>query len=164
MATSAIPFPLGDGKWGANAYLTVFIAPTDVSLNRVEIQEVGQDATNVSGRYAVSIPPPNGAYIPEHLRHGTSRFAQVSCDNRWNPDAPYDMEGDHVEVSMAPPQFAGGFTWPIPANWRIPEGATNPLNGWSPQVMTVDADGVARITKFGIWVERTTNDVYRLGP
>jgi hypothetical protein len=48
--------------------------------------------------------------------------------------------------------------------WRIPGGQTNELNNWSPQVVTVDSNGATRITKFGIWVERTTNDVYTIGP
>jgi hypothetical protein len=156
--------PFYNNGWGAEAFLRVLIAPTDVSFSRVEIEEVGMDATNVSGRYAVSTPPPIGAYTPKQLRHESDVFRSISCDNRWNPYAPYDEEGDHVRTSMVAPLYAGGYTWPIPANWRIPGGPTNSLNSWSPQVVAVDDNGVTRITKFGIWVERTTNDVYTIGP
>jgi hypothetical protein len=130
----------------------------------VEIEEVGQNATDVWGRYAVSIPPPNGAYTPGILKHKSDRFVPISCDSRWHPDAPYDMAGDLVQASMIPPQYAGGYTWPIPANWRILGGPPNSLDSWSPQVVELDDNGVTRITKFGIWVERTTDDVYRIGP
>jgi hypothetical protein len=153
----------GAGHWGAEAYVRVFIAPTDVSFGRVEIEEVGLDATDVWGRYAYFLPP-NGPYSPGQLKHDPGAFRPISCDNRWNPYAPYDQEGDHVRTSMLPPLYAGGYTWPIPANWRIPGGPTNSLNSWSPQVVTADDNGVMRITKFGIWVERTTNDVYTTGP
>lgn len=151
----------GTITWGADARLRVIIAPTDVSFSRVEIEEVGQYATDVSGRYALFT---NSCYTPEQLRHISDTFRPISCDNRWNPYAAYGMEGDHVRASMNPPLCAGSYTWPIPANWRIPGGATNPLSGWSPQVVTVDSNGVTRITKFGIWVERSTNDVYTIGP
>ena len=37
--------------------LTVFFAPTDVSLYRVEIEEVGEDATDISGVPFLGHPP-----------------------------------------------------------------------------------------------------------
>jgi hypothetical protein len=147
----------------AGAYLTVYIAPTSVSFSRVELGEIARYATDVSGRYAYFLPP-NGPYSEEDLKHDAYGFKPISCDNRWNPDAPYDEGGDHIRTAMIPPLWKGSYTWPIPAQWRIPGVEARPLNNWSPQVVTVDDNSNARITKFGIWVERSPNGVYTIGP
>jgi hypothetical protein len=150
--------------WGASAHVRVVIAPTYVSFSRVEIREDQVNATDVWGRYT-EFPYDN----PENIDHDLGNFRAISCDNRWNPNA-YTLasglviEGDTLQASMVPPKYAGGFTWPISAMWQIPGGENNPLNNWSPQVATVDENGTTRIAKFGIWIERTTNDVYTIGP
>ena len=124
----------------AGMQLKVFFAPTDVSLYRVEIEEVGGYAIDLSGVYLT--------YPPEE--HISDVFRGLNDDNSWN--RLDDCEGG------AKYGYPGGFTWPIPANWRIPGGSTNPMTGWN-QVFSIDEAGTCEIDKFDRWVRRSTNNI-----
>jgi hypothetical protein len=128
------------GTPAAAMNLTVFFAPTDVSLYRVEIEEVGEDATDIWGAFL--------GHPPEH--HTSDEFRGLNDDNSWK--APDQCQGG------ARYGYPGGFTWPIPANWRIPGGPTNPMSGWD-QVFSIDEAGTYEIDKFDRWVRRTIDNV-----
>ena len=52
---STAPFLFGQGNSGAGMYIRVYVAPTYVSFYQVTMEEVGEDATNVTGYYTNSI-------------------------------------------------------------------------------------------------------------
>jgi len=142
--SSRMSYPLGEA--GAGMWLVpVVIGPTNVSFYQVQIVEVGRDATNCFGYFVVNPPSP----------HTPKPWAFLNPANQWADEAK--ISGSHV----TPPWYSGGrFEWPIPAQWRI--GSNGPPNsmttGWN-QVFDIEADGTVKISKFGKWVKRTTNNV-----
>ena len=104
------------GTMGAEMKLKVFIAPTDILLYRVEIEEVGQYAINIWGWFTNGAP-----------HHDADVFAGLNDDNSWTDECEGGADG-----------CPGGYTWPIPAKWKIPGGPTNSMNQWS-QIFSVYA-------------------------
>ncbi|MCX6884378.1 MAG: hypothetical protein NTX27_04980 [Verrucomicrobia bacterium] len=131
----------GVGLVAAQMSLRVFFGPRTVSFYRVEIEEVGLDAINVWGCFTNR--------STKDLHHSSDVFVGLNDDNSWK--GLDECEGGSST-------FPGGFTWPIPARWRIPGGEVHPMSGWS-QVMSVGEVGTFRIEKFGRWVQRSTNNV-----
>ena len=146
-------YPPGFG--GAAMKLNVYIAPTSVSFYRVQIMEVGENATNNTGFWAYDASP--NYYSTNDLRHGTA--------DAWTTPLNSDNSlpnGDTCGTPAFLPPWAGGggMTWPIPAKWKVGNnGTTNDLSGWSNQVFFMDASGTVSITKFGQTVTRTVNNV-----
>ncbi len=142
--TSLDTFPIGSSA--AGMWLNVFIKPTSVSFYRVQIMEIGQNASSISGYFLV-----NGA--PSHIGHGADNPIQLAEDNSWP---------DHASSDVYSPPWTGsgwsggGFTWVIPAVWWIGNGPTNSMTGWN-QVYTLQGNGTVRIDKFGQWVSRNTS-------
>ena len=142
----------------AGMSIHVVFAPTMVSFYRVQIEEVGLDASDVWGFFAdTNLFTVN----PEHLLHHRSDvFRDLNYDNSWVSD-------DQCQTSSVfpPPWVPGGYTWEIPGKWRV--GADGDqiviLEPWS-QIISLDSDGTMTIDKFGLWVERGTNDVIHVGP
>ena len=133
------------GKAGAIMKLRAVIGPTNVSFDHLECLEVGMDATNCTGYFA------GGA--PSHIGNGADRWLPLNAANQWEDTCAIQ------EPYVAPPwQNGGSFEWPIPAQWHIgTSGPTNSMSGWN-QVFELDADGTVKITKFGRWIQRTTNN------
>lgn len=128
----------------AGMYLDVVVQPTTVSFGQVQMMEIGEDATGISGYFVNN--PPGG--------HTTGAGA-----NQWHPIGCDNLIGDNMDhcysAVFAPPWSPGGsFTWPIPAVWRVGNGATNSLP-WSDQVFTLGSDGTVTVQKFGHSVTRT---------
>ena len=140
----------GTNYIGAGAKFRVVFAPTTVSLYRVEIEEVRGPATNAWGRFT------NAPFTPERLDHTSDRFVAVSPENNW-------VDNDACETWSLPPLDPGGYTWLIPARWRIPGDGTNAMTGWVQQV-SLDSLGTMRIEKFGSWLSRSTDEVINVGP
>jgi len=142
--TCATNFPLGMAGAGMN--LDVVIGPTNVSFYWVQIMEVGQDASNVTG-YFTNHPP-----LPHGTAQGANRWIPLdNGENRWADVASYWGCGS--------PWESGSFTWDIPAVWRVGDnGATNYMTGWS-QIMSIDGNGTMTVEKFNHAVVRSTNDV-----
>jgi hypothetical protein len=152
--TSTHTNAFGNGIGGALMNLNVWIAPTSVSFYRVEIMEIGENAINNTGYWAYNAYP--NFFSTNDLRHSTA--------DAWAPPLHDDNSlpnGDTSGTSALIPPWVGGggFTWPIPAKWRIEGGATNDLHGWSDEVFSMDANGTVSVTKFGKTVTRTVNNV-----
>lgn len=139
--TNAIP----PGKAGAIMKLRAVIGPTNVSFDHLECLEVGMDATNCTGYFA------GGA--PSHIGNGADRWFPLNAANQWEDTCAIQ------EPYVAPPwQNGGSFEWLIPAQWHIgTSGPTNSMSGWN-QEFELDAGGTVKITKFGRWIQRTTNN------
>jgi len=154
------------GTPGAAMFNYVWIGPTDVSFYRVEVSEVGCDATGVTGYFAdTNLFSTNPAAYWHHYLDGASgdwNWGEVSCRNKWGGDGieAGDMAGLQSTVArpLLPPWTSGGFEWDIPVKWRMPGGPTNPMTRWV-QKFTIDSNGTVTIQKFGKQVTRTTNDV-----
>ena len=136
------------GEAGAKMKQHAIVGPTNVSFYKVQICEVGMDATNSTGYFQCNPPPSHNS------SNGANRWIPLNPANQWEDFAT--IRGSYV----APPwQGGGSFEWPIPALWRIGStGNTNSMIGWN-QLFEIGADGTVKITKFGKWLERTTNNV-----
>jgi len=128
------------------------LMPTNVSFGMVQVMEVPRVATNAVGYYA----QPSKSEMLDHGKHGAGRWRNVGVNNR---------SDDFVRAGYnAPPWLEGGsFTWPIPVAWRVygDEGVTN-IFTQTDQRFELDADGTARVRKFGYCGERTTNSIFRI--
>jgi hypothetical protein len=134
------------GVAGAGMGNAIWIAPTSVSFYRVEIVEVGEPATNVTG-YFTNFPPSD----LDHRTHGADHWFYLTADNKWSDTAAIGP--------LLPPWLSGEFSWTIPANWKVGEsGSTNFMNGWT-QVFEIDWNGTVSINKFENTIVRDTNDV-----
>jgi hypothetical protein len=138
----------GVGVAGAGMYLDVVIGPTNVSFNRVEVMEVGQAAANMTGYFISNPPPPHGS------AQGANDWHPIACNN-----VATDGNFDHCLTPSCPGPWnpGGGFTWPIPALWKVGNGPTHSLP-WSDQVFSLQGNGTMTITKFGKSVTRTINN------
>jgi hypothetical protein len=137
------------GEAAAEMHLNVIMGPTNVSFYQVQIEEVGENATNITG-YFTNFPTAS-------LFHGTAdQFVSVNTNNT----LPFGDECQLGPLPAPPPSWsAGGFTWPIPVNWKVGDnGATNSIAGWS-QIFSMDNNATITIQKFGHSVTRTTNDI-----
>ncbi len=57
------------------------------------------------------------------------------------------------------------FPWEIPANWKVDAGPVNPMaTGWNQVFAIVDGTLTCKLQKFGLWVQRTTDNVITTGP
>ncbi|MEI7534033.1 MAG: hypothetical protein WCK57_06640, partial [Verrucomicrobiae bacterium] len=156
--------PFISGQVGAGMHLHPYMAPTSVSFYRVQCEEVGEDATNVTG-YFTNNPPfttdwlsHRGSTAPvysdgKHHGKGDDWF-QIQENNLWQEGWDNANAGP---LTYSPLQN-GGFTWDIPGKWKIDSGPTNNIaNGWD-QKFTIDSSGTMTITKFGHTVTRHTNE------
>jgi hypothetical protein len=132
--------------------LRPYIGPTNVSFYRVQVMEVGEDATAVSGYFTNHTPP-------SHIGSGADVWiTPIGQDNSW--PASYDWARS---TGWPSPWSDGGYTWIIAALWRVGNGPTNSMTGWN-QVHTIYANGTMTVTKFGHTVSRTIQGVYSHSP
>jgi hypothetical protein len=136
------------GVSGAGMFMNVVLQPTTVSFYQVQMEEIGEDASGVTGYYLNH--PPGG----HTTSRGANQWHSIGCDNLIGGSM------DHAWWSGdAPPWSPGGsFTWPIPAIWKVGNGSTHPLP-WSDQTSSLGADGTMTVNKLGHSVSRTTQDV-----
>ena len=136
-------YPLGAA--GAGMQNTVWIAPTFVSFYNVNVMEVGEDATNMWGFFL--------QWTPQQKHHNTAdHWTRLLSDNTLT-DAASMRNGGYL------PWGAGGYEWNIPQRWQVvSSGVTNSMAGCN-QVFSIDANGTARVAKYGNWIQRTTNNV-----
>ena len=124
----------------------VLISPTIVSFYRVQIYEVGENASEKTGYFLT-----NGAI--SHINHGANHWTQLSESN-WFWDS-CSLE------DLPQPWSSGSFKWNIPVWWKIDGGQTNEMPGWN-QLFWLDSSGTITIEKFGLTVSRTTNNIITL--
>jgi hypothetical protein len=132
------------GQAGAGMYIHVVMAPTDVSLYKVQIMEVGQPASSVSN-YFVGIAPPHDT------AHLANQWYQLNEDNSWKGVDDHAYSGPWAPSTMNPPSWApgGGYTWLIPVDWKVGDSApTHRISGWS-QTHSLSSDGTMIVKKFG---------------
>lgn len=142
--------PYSLGQAGAGMHIRPYVGPTNVSFYRVQMMEVGQPATGISGYFVTNAPPPHD------FDAGADHFdIQLGYDNAW--PSSYDQAKSPVFPS---PWSAGQFTWHIPPKWKIGSGPTNDLAGSWDQVFTLGADGTVTVTKFNHTVTRHTTEQY----
>jgi len=148
--TSTTANAIPSGIAGAWMHMDVTVQPTNVSFYRIEMIEIGQAATSISGYFEDHPPKP----------HDTAAGA-----NTWHPVGESNLIGDSMDNcgywgtgNLPSPYRPGSFTWPIPARWRIPGGPTNNFT-WSDQVFSIDGSGTFSVSKFGQTVTRTINNV-----
>ena len=127
------------GAAGAGGQFRVVMAPTTVSFSRVSIRELPGPATSIWGYFTT----------------GSSNLLQHTTAGNWFPLLRDNSWTDTVWSWKAPfgggyPQIwsNGGFTWVIPAQWKIGSGPTNSMSGWS-QIFNLESSGTVKITKFG---------------
>jgi hypothetical protein len=142
---STTHFALGYSAAKMHLY-PIIIGPTNVSFYQVKLMEVGEDASNITGYFLTNTPP-------SHIGNGADVWFSLSQDNSW----PIDWDWAGLWGSP-PPWSSGGFTWNIPARWKVGNGSTNSMTGWN-QIFSIDANGTVTVQKFGHGVTRTTNDV-----
>ena len=128
------------------------VCPTNVSFSNVQLIELPRVSTDAIGYYA----QPGKANLLDHGDHGAGVWIDVS---------EYNTVSDKAGVEINDPPWLGGgsFTWPIPVAWRVmgDEGTTN-LLCHTDQRFELDADGTARVKKFGYTSERKTNEVFNV--
>ena len=129
------------------------IFPTYVSFYAIEVTEIPMVSTDAVGYFA----QPEHADDLDHGKHGAyGQWSRINEDN---------STSDEVAMGFCPKPWNGGgsFTWPIPNAWRVSS------HNWATNIFThtdqrfeLDADGTARVSKFGWTGERGTNDTHRV--
>jgi hypothetical protein len=147
------------GTVAARMHLNVYVKPANVSFYQIECMEIGEDATNITGGFT-EVPNP-----PSYFTHkggpglglGDEWFS-IGADNSWQHSGD---EGWDTCFLVWPGSCPGGFTWPIPAEWRIGNDTTTEHANlhFSDQVFSVDANGTMTIQKFNTNVVRTIYNV-----
>jgi hypothetical protein len=145
--------------------------PTYVSFYKVWMEEVGEDAINITGYFADTnlwTTDPAGYLSHKGSYWGSlaDRPFQLDDNNVWENtgNAIWDTCGSGpLPVNSAGNWSPGGsFTWNIPWKWGVGvyQNIVNyETNGWQ-QVFTVDSNGKVTITKFNnLSVTRDTNNV-----
>ncbi len=138
---------------GIRVYFIIEIQPTDVPFFHLDFMEVPQIATDATGYFA----QPQYADYLDHGKHGAGE---------WNAPNDYNQLKDTVSTVLYEQPWLGGgsFTWPIPYVWRLQdeEDSGEVIFANYTQRFELDANGTARIKKFGYCAERTTNNVTRV--
>jgi hypothetical protein len=144
---------LGNRVVGAWMQLNVVMQPTTVSFYRVEMLEIGEDPTNVTGYFTNHWP------LSHDLGTKANTWHPVDQNNLIDASGGMDTCAYYGNPLMPWPWSPGGqFTWPIPAIWSIGGVTNNPLQ-WSDQIFTLDSRGTMTITKFQQTVTRTFHNV-----
>jgi len=152
IAATSSAYAFLQGEAGAGMHVQVCIAPTSVSFYRVGIKEIAGPGTNGWGYFAQTAW--NSPPIPDHSPN--RNFVQLDSNNYWGGLADYD--DCHFSISPTPPT-AGGFTWNIPVVWQIDPNTTNSLCYWG-QTNSFDVNGTVTVSKYGLKVTRTINNVW----
>ena len=141
IGTESYPF----GNAGAGMTNLLWIGPTNVSFYRVNVMEVGEDATNIWGFYS--------QWTPQQLHHNTAdHWTLLNQANQLYDHAAFAAGGLSV-------WGAGGYDWDIPERWQvIGSGATNSMTGCY-TTYSINSVGTAKVAKYGNWVQRTTNSI-----
>ena len=129
----------------------VVVAPIDVSFYNVQMLEVGENASNVTG-YFLDHPQLS------HIGNGADVWFDLDEENQW----PSSWDYANLTNWPSPWDKDGGFTWNIPAKWKVVNSTgTSPehtITGWN-QVFSIQIGGTITIQKFGHSVTRTTANV-----
>lgn len=129
------------------------VFPTCVSFYAIEVTEVPMVSTNATGYFS----QPEHADDLDHGKRGAyGQWSRINEDN---------STVDFVQMGYCPKPWNGGgsYTWPVPNAWRVAgSGLTTNVFTYTDQRFELDADGTARVSKFGWTGERRTNDLGRV--
>ena len=128
------------------------IAPTNVSFYAIEVLEVPMVSQDAVGYFT----QPDMSDCLDHGKRGAGEWSNVGFGNQ---------SDDIVAVGYYPAPWLGGgsYTWPIPVAWRCRDDfAVTNVFCHTDQRFELDADGTARVFKFGYCGERTTNNTFNL--
>ena len=151
----------------ARMQINVYMQPTDVSFYNVWMEEVGEDATNITDYFTdTNLFTTNPAGRLSHKGGFNTTLAdypfQLDSNNLWESGWDTCDSGPLSVNSVGNWSPGGSFTWNIPWKWGVgSHGNITHLmtNGWQ-QVFTVDSNGKVTITKFNnLTVTRDTNNV-----
>jgi hypothetical protein len=130
--------------------LIIYYAPLNVSLYRVSLLEVGQNASNIQGYFTnANLWTTNPAV---RLRHNPNSWIELDQNNSLGDQAFSQFNG------FPQPWSVGQFTWSIPNEWEIGNGPTNSMAS-STQTFTIDSTGTVTVSKLGRTVTRGTNEL-----
>jgi hypothetical protein len=145
---------ISPGSSGVGMYLRPFIGPTNVSFYRVQIQEVGTDATNIWGFFCIYTNLSDWPTNLSHTGHGAGSWGPLKHDNSW-------IYGDQAEWSLSSATTtSGGFEWNIPGRWKVGSGPTNDMAIPWVQSFSCEGSGAMTINKFGHSATRQLNGQY----
>jgi hypothetical protein len=142
---SGYHYPVGTA--GAGMLLLVTIAPTSVSFYRVNVMELTNEASSVTG-YFTNFPP-------DRLKHKPDGWASLTEANQWEDIA---RDGGY-----SPPFSTGEYQWNISWKWYVPGWSEHSMPSY-PQTFAIDTNGTMSVSKFGHTVRRTVNDVIDFDP
>ena len=127
--------------------------PLEVSFYAVEVTEIAMVSTDAVGYFA----QPEHADDLDHGKRGA--YGQWSVINEDN--STDDLV--HFGRCAKPWNGGGSFTWPIPNAWRVAgDSCSTNVFTHTDQRFELDANGTARVSKFGWTGERGTNDTHRV--
>ncbi len=125
------------------------LEPTDVSFAKLDVVEMGMVSSDAAGYFALQ----RNAHMLDHSLYGA---------NVWSAVQEGVMLYDKATVCELPPPWGAGgsFTWPIPNKWRAKQNhSIDKVFCNTDQRFELDADGTARVIKFGWTGSCTTNRV-----
>lgn len=93
------------GKQGVGMHLKVFLHPTEVSFDWVEIRELPGPATNIQGYFIEHTPPSHNppGWLPVGVENDTTDHARC--------------------INWPSPWYLGGYDWIIPMEWHVEDSA-----------------------------------------
>lgn len=125
------------------------LEPSDVSLAKVELMEVGMTSTDATGYFSRA----RNAHFLTHTGGNVNKWVQVGDHNESTDIA--------ICAQLDPPWEDGSaMTWPIPNRWRVSGSSSSHYLGNTDQRFTIDSNGYVTMEKFGWRAECATN---RLG-
>ena len=100
---------------------------------------------------------PDHADDLDHGKRGAyGQWSRINEDNSTTDEVS-------MEQCLKPWNGGGSYTWPIPNAWRVAgDGVSTNVFVHTDQRFELDADGTARVSKFGWTGERGTNDTHRV--
>ena len=129
------------------------IYPLEVSFYAIQVKEVPVVSTDAIGYFA----QPEHADDLDHAKRGAR--------GKWTEVGSNNSSPDIVQFGYCAKPWNGGgsYSWPIPNAWRIiDKPSTEAVFVRTDQRFELDADGTARLFKFGYMGERCTNNQYRV--
>jgi hypothetical protein len=135
---------------GFEMHFRGYLLPRDVSFEHLQVVEIPCESTDAVGYYQQT----SKTNLWDHGAHGAGVWVSVGECNSISDETVMEVND--------PPWFDGGsFSWPIPNAWRMCDdfGRTNVFCS-TDQHFVLDAEGTARMSKFGYVGTRLTNGVF----
>ena len=142
---------------GVGQALTVLVLPTNVSFGRVQLFELGEDASGTTGYFASTNIQPG--WLEHSTNQGANNWFYLGQDNTW-------IDQNCMNGPLYP-WSSGSVWWNIPAYWLVGDNlnqTSNSLTTWTQTVEMLDASGTMSVNKFRNTATRWTNNSYSNWP